>query len=91
MNKPFAKLFDTERGQILVKIDQSDEGDPEIRFFTSPPGLGVGVCSAALTFEDSESGWEKAEQAFEKVDMEMALKATARLMEFVDQLGGAEG
>lgn len=88
MSKPFAKLFDTEHGQILVKIDAGEDSAPEVRFFAEPPGLGV--CSVALAFEDSDEGWDTAEQAFEKVDIEMAIRATAQLRKFAGELGGTE-
>lgn len=72
--KQFAKLYnDTPHGQILVKLDTDrDEGSPEVRFFSMPPGLGV--CSVALGFDDTDAGWETAEAAFEKVDEKKAIE-----------------
>jgi hypothetical protein len=66
----FAKLYESNRfGQILVKIDtDSDEGRPEVRFYFKPKGLGV--CSAALIFADSDQGWELAEEAFQQLSLE---------------------
>lgn len=73
----FAKLFETkEYGQILVKIDANDEGDPEVRFFAEPPLLGV--CSWAVSFEGMDA-WARAEAAFEGVTEEKALKAASHL------------
>jgi hypothetical protein len=68
----YAKLFDSAGyGQLLVKLDRSPEGDaPEVRFYCSPPGLGV--CSMAMGFTDDDNGWDAAEAAFEKVDCAMA-------------------
>lgn len=56
MTAQFAKLFETEEyGQILVKLDASpDEHEPEVRFFVNPPGLGV--CSFAAGYPDSDKG-----------------------------------
>jgi len=70
----FAKLYETQKhGQILVMLDSdTEESTPEVRFFVQPKGLGV--CSFAMGFEDSQDGWENAETAFEKVDEAMALK-----------------
>ena len=61
----FAKLYDTEVGQILAKIDTGEDGLPEVRIFFEPEGLGV--CSLAITFnEDTEDGqWEKLDEVFE--------------------------
>lgn len=63
----FAKLFGPDNDQVLVKLDAHDRtGVPEIRIFFEPPGLGV--CSFAVSYEDSEQGWNLAEQAFKRMD-----------------------
>jgi hypothetical protein len=63
----FAKLFDTEDlGQILVKIDSGENDGAEVRYFFTPPNMGV--CSIAIGFKDNLSGWDSADKAFEKVD-----------------------
>ena len=61
MSDKFAKLFDTKYGQILVlrqgaEVDDGEEnlGD-EVRVFMQPDGLGV--CSIAAKFKDTESGY----------------------------------
>jgi len=68
MSNKFCKLFETtDLGQLLVKIDRHEETmGPEVRFFFQPPELGV--CSAALSWEDDDNGWDKAEEFFTKVD-----------------------
>ena len=60
----FAKLFDTDNhGQILVKQDTHHENfNPEVRFFFKPDGLGV--CTMAIEFEDSDKGWDDCDAAF---------------------------
>jgi len=38
----FAKLYETEdHGQILVKLDAGDVGQPEVRYYFEPKSLGV--------------------------------------------------
>jgi hypothetical protein len=80
----FAKLFGPETDQVLVKLDAApDSGAPEIRIYFQPPGLGV--CSFALGFDDTEDGWDKAEAAFQKMDEDEArlgIKAACRSMHF---------
>lgn len=67
----FAKLFENEKYvQILVKID-SDES-PEVRTYFKPEGLGV--CSFAVAFEDSDDGWDKAEAYFELLTENQCIK-----------------
>jgi hypothetical protein len=67
----FAKLWGENDKQILLKIDSGDEG-PELRVFFEPPGLGV--CSCAINFEDSDEGWSAAEKAFGDFTEEAARK-----------------
>lgn len=76
----FAKLFNTEKGQILVMLDTDDDGDPAIKFFANPPSFGV--CSVSMSFEDSDTGNDHAEEAFDRVDEKLALEVTAELFKF---------
>lgn len=80
----FAKLFDTPRGQVLVKVDADQEGAPEIRFYVKPEGFGVN--SVAFGYEDSDQGWIDAEEGFEKVSYEMAEAAAKQVYDFTDNL-----
>lgn len=77
----FAKLYETDIGQVLVKLDsaESEEHDAEVRIYFEPKGLGV--CSAAFSYDD----WDKAEEAFDKVDQDMA---TAIARDLMDKFGG---
>ena len=65
----FAKMFDSEKyGQlVLFKQDNDESGSPELRVFVQPAGLGV--CSVALEYEDSDDGWDKCEAHFDKADL----------------------
>lgn len=72
----FAKLFDTDRGQILVKLDTDDEDGSEIRFYAQPPGLGV--CSFAIVFRNGNDA-TAAENAFLAITEEDAIEAVAYL------------
>lgn len=77
----FAKLYDTDKGQIVVMLQSNDEGNPEIRFFVEPPGLGV--CSMAFSFDgDDDNTWNAAEASFDKVDEAMAVAAQVQLFEY---------
>lgn len=67
----FAKLYETkEYGQVLVKIDRGDDGDPEVRTYFQPVSLGV--CSLAITFDDTDGGWGRAEKMFDNMTEESA-------------------
>lgn len=75
MAELFARLYDTDVGQVLVKLDEGD-GGPEVRYFFRPPGLGV--CSLAIEFSDDDAGWNKAEAWFESVDQPGATSVAVR-------------
>jgi hypothetical protein len=78
MKKPFAKLFENEKlGQILVKIDCSDEDnfEAEVRVYFEPEEFGV--CSTAFSFDS----WDKAEEAFDKLDEELCLSIVEPVIE----------
>lgn len=67
----FAKLFELPRyGQVLLKFDADDEGKPELRWYVQPPELGV--CSIAVSFNDTDQGWDQAETAFDSATDEHA-------------------
>jgi len=68
----FAKLYNTEIGQILVKKDSGDNGE-EVRIFFRPKGLGV--CSIAFSWaqDEEEVQWEKADSTFEKMTEDTAM------------------
>ena len=84
----FAKIFNTEEyGQLCALLaSENEESKPEIRVFCQPDGLGV--CSTALIFNDSEAGYDEQEKAFNELTedtviaiakpvFEMAVKFTA--------------
>jgi hypothetical protein len=81
----FAKLFETKKhGQILVVIDEGDEG-PEVRVSFTPPGMGV--CSVALKFsQENEDGWDKAKNAF---DLMTEVKAVDAIKPALDIVSGS--
>jgi hypothetical protein len=87
--KPFAKLYETERGQILAMRQAGDEG-PEIAFHFYPGVEGLGVCQVKLGFEDNEAGDEKADAAFESLTEEgVKQRVFAQMDEIKSMFGGA--
>lgn len=79
----FAKLFNTTNGQIVVLRQDGDEG-PEVRFYTQPAGLGV--CSCAIKFQDTEAGQDGADAVFAKIDEHAAITYTEDLREFAGEI-----
>ena len=71
MKQQFARIFYHEKyGQILV-VNDTDDGKPAVKVSYIPEDLGV--CSTALKFDDTENGYDLADKAFEKMDIEMVL------------------
>lgn len=66
----FAKLFETDIGQILVKVDDGDSG-PEVRFYFTHDGFGV--CCTALEFSDNDEGKEEARKVFNETSVDSAI------------------
>lgn len=79
----FAKLYGTENDQLLVTIDEGENG-PEIRFHFKPEGLGV--CSFAMQFEDSDAGWDNAEAGFRDMTEERARKLIEPQLKTISEL-----
>lgn len=75
--QPFAKLFEDQKyGQIVVLLDQDDEGDACIKFIAMPPGLGL--CTTSLGFKDEEL----ARSVFDQVTQENAAAGVADMWKF---------
>jgi hypothetical protein len=73
MSEPFAKLYETsELGQVLVKLDRSEESTPEVRVYIAPPKLGI--CSLAYSWRDDDEGWDKAEAYLASMDEAKAIE-----------------
>ncbi|MBL4795875.1 MAG: hypothetical protein JKY50_00520 [Oleispira sp.] len=69
----FAKLYETEVGQILVKLDEGDNG-AQINIYFQPENLGV--CSIDFNWRDDieKVQWEKADKAFEMMTEKACLE-----------------
>ena len=79
----FAKLFGSGDDQIVVLLQGNDDDSaPEVRIFYQPPDLGV--CSVALGYEDTDEGWEHAEEAFRRASEETI---RSMIKETLDRIG----
>jgi len=73
----FAKLYGADKDQVLVKMDTNEECEPEVRVFVKPEGLGV--CSIAVSFKDSDAGWKKAQKIIDERTEEKARSMAGRI------------
>lgn len=84
----FAKLFESETyGQIAVIKQTNDDGDPEIRFYFQPPGLGV--CSNALSFGDGneDESFDLQDKAWELVTLEASESIAKSVFDMLSERG----
>ena len=81
-NPMFAKLFGPDENQILVVFETNDEGRPTIYVTTEHDGMLVKV---APSWEDSDSGWDKAEKAFAEMDEAKARQFVKPTIDFMSQ------
>jgi hypothetical protein len=86
----FAKLFTTkDRGQLLVVRQTNADGEPEMRTYCEPEGLGV--CSVALVWQDDDEGWDLQEACFGRCTEETAREMTDRIFRVAaEMLSGSE-
>lgn len=83
----FAKLFEEDDEQILVVLDEGEEG-PEIKYHFKPEGLGI--CCATIVLEDSETAYDRAREFFDKIDHAHAIaKLKSIKKEFSDAFSKA--
>jgi len=78
--KKFAKLYETNIGQILIKIDTDSDDKVEVRFSFTADGLGV--CSVSATMkDDSDKSWDSAQKIFDDTTKESAVGFVSGIIE----------
>ncbi len=75
----YAKLYVSPKmGQILVMLDDKGKG-PAISYHFTPKNLGV--CIFSVTFDDTDAGWDSAEESFDKVTDKLACQLVQEFLE----------
>lgn len=64
----FAKVFQTERGQIVAMLPQDSDQNPAILLWFDAGIDGLALSHLALGFTDDEDGDDKARVAFDNLD-----------------------
>ncbi len=82
----FCKVYETEEyGQIVVQLDESQEGEPEVKLsFRTPLG---GVSSVRIGFEDTDDGWFDRGIMFDNYTELMSKLIVEAVFEDFDLLG----
>lgn len=76
----FAKLYGSDDDQILVlkkEVWENDKNAGEVRVYVQPEGLGV--CSLACGFSDTDEGWERRERFFNNFNEDLAQAFAERI------------
>ena len=75
----FAKLFETDLGQLLIVRDRDDKtSQPEVRLHMQPPELGI--CSIRNRYPDNQSGEAAADEFFQSIDQPTATAWARQLL-----------
>jgi hypothetical protein len=74
----FAKIFETETGQILVYLDLDDDQEPCITVSVKPDGFGV--CSIKMSYT-SGAGEDMSYMAFSKFSASKAEQIANGILE----------
>lgn len=85
--KPFAKVFDTERGQILLVLELEHDDGPSITVHADP-GEPFGLCTTRLGYHESDEGRTRAREVFDAATADHAMKAAKPLFTMADEAGG---
>lgn len=86
----FAKLYETERGQVLVMRDTDDECKPAVLFHFYLGTDSIGMVRFGLSFSDDDEGNDKADAAFAKMDEATATELAFAQMDKINEMFGGE-
>lgn len=79
----FAKIFETKNGQVVVMRDTNGGGEPVVKFYAQPEG--VGVCCNTLSFSDKSGGEVTRDivfNVFNDANLELVERVTKALISF---------
>ena len=83
----FAKLFEyPDVGQVLIKVDGDDENIPEIRYWFDAGVEGLGITSIAYQYEESDKGWDLADEVFSKLDKDNVKKLIDKIIKDIEEM-----
>ncbi len=85
---PFAKLFSTDHGQVLVTREETDERHPAVLFRFKPEGLPLAemILSFRLEMGLDGSDIEARDRFFNSVTEQVAVRAALAAMGEIDDL-----
>ena len=84
----FAKLYEVEEDQVLIKLAMSSDGYPSVHFITEVEGTEIivgptfGPKNAEESF-DLNAAWSVAERYFDEIDIERAVAARTGIVKML--------
>jgi hypothetical protein len=72
----FCKIFETVKGQVLVKKDVTGDNIPEVKIYFEP--LDYGVCNIGISLNDNS---KTIDEIFDSIDEQTALSMINKSME----------
>ena len=77
-----AKVFRHSSGKqvVVIRDEDPENGSPNISVLVEPEGLGI--CASKYGYPDTEAGWLKRDEMFEKFSEEDAISAAESILNF---------
>ena len=88
--KQFAKVYETERGQIVALRYVNSDDEPAIVFMFDPGVDGLGVCQIALGFSDDDEGIDLRDKAFDVIDQDGVEAAVFEQIDKIREMFGGD-
>lgn len=85
--KDFAKLFNTDLGQILVMLEGNEEGEPEIRIIFHHLGAVLKVGVSGFAAKEGEEPWDVAQAKLDAIQEDGVYRV---VKDIITRLEGAE-
>ncbi len=84
---PFAKLYNADRGQILVVLNLNDDDGPTLAVTVDPGGI-YGLCTTKGGYDDTDDGRRRAQEAFDGMTDEKVMGLAGKIYKMADGLSG---
>lgn len=87
MATKFAKLFQTQHGQLLATLDTDENGDPCVRL-RGEERHGMEAVSVLSWGHKSQASLEASQAAFDSIGQEKAEETAAEIASALESIGG---
>lgn len=80
----FAKIFDTEYGQVVAVQQHDDSNDVVTNLYFKPPGFDV--CTHIISYGsgDDDASYVAREQAWDSIDLDLVTQVVGSIIDVLD-------